>query len=68
MSLVQPTSAEDGAELSPCFVTIDSTHLRGYFLAAIELVSESRTVELYSGPSREYVCTERASLIEELEE
>lgn len=66
VTLTRPTSA---AEDDPsCYIHIDSAHLRGYFLAAVELVSSSRTVELYSSPEQDYITTARASLTEKLEE
>ena len=69
VTLVQPASTEDGAKpLCSCYINIDSSHLRGYFLAAIELISGSRTVELYSSPDHEYISTARGSLMEKKEE
>lgn len=65
--LVQPASDESG-EPPACYIGIDSAHLRGYFLSAIELISSSRTVELYSRPGQDYIETSRGSLIEKQEE
>ena len=68
VTLVQPAAIEDGGESTSCYVDIDSSHLRGYFLAAIELISSSRTVELYSSPNQDYIGTSRGSLMEKREE
>lgn len=67
--LVQPaSSSHESSEPPPCYIGIDSTHLRGYFLSAIELISSSRTVELYSSPGQDYIETSRGSLTEKQEE
>lgn len=68
VTLVQPSSTGDGVEPPLCYVGIDSSHVRGYFLAAIELISGSRTVELYDSPGQEYISTTRGSLMEKREE
>ena len=67
VTLVQPASTEDGAR-PLCYINIDSSHLKGYFLAALELISASRTVELYSSPDHDYISTARGSLMEKKDE
>ena len=68
--LVQPSPSDDNSELEPpqCYIGIDSAHLRGYFLSAIELISSSRTVELYSSPGQDYIETSKGTLTEKQEE
>ena len=66
--LVQPASSHESSESPPCYIGIDSAHLRGYFLSAIELISSSRTVELYSRPGQDYIETSRGSLTEKQDE
>jgi hypothetical protein len=67
MMLVQPSSSDDD-EPPPCYIGIDSAHLRGYFLSAIELISSSRTVELYGRPGQDYIQTSKGTLTEKQEE
>ena len=66
--LVQPSPSNDDSEPPPCYIGIDSAHLRGYFLSAIELISSSRTVELYSSPGQDYIETSKGTLTEKQEE
>ena len=66
--LVQPASSDESSESPACYIGIDSAFLKGYFLSAIELISSSRTVELYSQPGQDYIDTSRGSLIEKQEE
>ena len=69
VTLVQPDSSDESSEPPPlCYIGIDSAHLRGYFLSAVELISSSRTVELYSRPAQDYIETSRGSLTEKQEE
>lgn len=63
-----PSSSDEDSEPPPCYVGIDSAHLRGYFLSAIELISSSRTVELYSRPGQDYIETSKGTLTEKQEE
>lgn len=68
--LIQPdnSSSHENSDPQPCYIGIDSTHLRGYFLSAIELISSSRTVELYSRPVHDYIETSKGSLTEKQDE
>ena len=70
VTLIQPdsSSSHENGDLQPCYIGIDSTHLRGYFLSAIELISSSRTVELYSRPVQDYIETSKGSLTEKQDE
>ena len=68
VTLVQPASSDESSELTSCYVGIDFAQLRGYFLSAIELISSSRTVELYSHPGQDYINTSRGSLLEKQKE
>ena len=62
ITLVRPAAVEDGPQPPACYLGIDSSHLRGYSLAAVEVISGSRTAEIYSPPGEDYITTVRGSL------
>lgn len=47
----------------PCFLAIDMCRLQGYLPSSVELVSESRTVEMYDGQENEYLATAKGTTI-----
>ncbi len=57
LTLDRPDSDE------PCYLNVDLTGLRGYLPSALELLSESRTIEVYDRQRDEYLDTVRGTMV-----